>query len=1012
MANNPIDINSFRHYLNFKSLGFTELYEITEPVGFDVANFVVKQDDQRFGRDVFYGNEQANEVFYNAWGFEKRDVMQVHNPQGNTSEYLDMGLSWILETWKRFGSEGEIERILTKDGITFTIGLLDMSNEPDTDGYSYFGCNLIQNNKISDYKKHLTSSIDLLGTKDINNLPITPAPTIKVLRHSVPIVKKSEWAKTGLNSLSNFSSGHFYTFNNNSITNGVSNTAISVAEVMRWSSAFPDGDGWRFYTQSQIEAGGYDFSVGSNGGAMKLINAVKKLTKTKVRVRFKGSLICRSHQSNLSFNYILMANNGDFLGNFQSGNYIKAFDVPVYYNVGSSPISVDIDVLVSLPFNIESSQTLYGCYTIINPAGLGGIANCSISIEQTKIEVIASETAVDTVVNMVRYIDVIKQCSKFINPTPIDAYEFDVNGQEYNNACWNRALLSMQTNNSLVLISPTNPLGENVGDVVNNSVDNGVMQLGLYFWNGTQWISLNGTINQVNLITPSTPVGVEGDIIFNTNTSVFPNGLCFWNGTSWQGLEYSRPFITNIEDAFGSSMTIETCSDYEIQEEKIYFGEFKDFYENIEIADFLTIPSKNFKERKNEKFKINNAKIAYDTYDTNRISESNNEDIHTSAEFDVPNKKSENKFERSIKYIRSGQTAQIMVDVETSKPATAYENDEKVFINSIVPLPSGSFNELENTLFVNIVDGLVSILNKKSDGSDDGVIINWISFGLSAGDSFEILSGGNVGNYTVFSVTNSEIKLTPIGFVPTNTGDLFIKIKYYYNNIFWQTETNERVNVISGLNNPDKYPNLYYTLKRTYLKWGSYFKTATPKVSGKILKKLKFWNNPTLKTQIGTNPIISELEDIIVDDLDGQVITDTIFDFEIHASFSEVLNLLNTIKNVRGFIRGLHIDGRIIKGYIQELDYTWKSGSLKLKLEEKYEPETIILNYSNGILSVNDAIYNLNGNVNWWKITGDYFECFDADNKPICNIRYYSDVSLNGVIYTNVDYLANALLSL
>lgn len=938
--------------------------------------------------------------------------MQVHNPKGDTSEYLDMGFAWILETWKKFGSEGEIKRVLTKDGITFTVGLLDMANQPDTDGFSYFGCNIIQNNKIADYKKHLSSSIDLLGTKNINNLPITPIPTLKVLRRSVPILRKSEWGKTGLNSLNNFGSGHFYTFNNNAITNGISNTAFSIADVMRWSSGYPDG-GWRFYTQTQIEEGGYNFTLGSNGGAMKLINAVKKLTKVKVRVRFKGKLYVRSHQSNLTFNYILMANSGDFLGNFQAGNYVKAIDIPIHNTSDDLTfIAVDVDNLIELPYDIQASQTLYGCYTIINPAGLGSIALAGIDIEETKIEVIASETSTDTVINMSRYIDVLKQCSKFINATPIDAVQYDVNGEHYNNACWNRALLSMQTNNTLTLISETNPIGQTIGDIVHNDINNGVMAIGYYFWNGTQWISLNGNITELSLVSSTSPTANQGDLIFNTNHNVSPVGLCFWNGSSWQGLEYSRPFITNIEDAFGSSMNIETCSDYEVQKDKIYFGAFNDFYQNTEIANFIVAPDKGFKESKNEKFKINNAKFEYETYDTNRFSESNSEDIHTSAEFDIPNKKSENKFERTIKYIRSGQTAQILIDTEISKPSTAYENDEKVFINTITPLPPGSFNTIQDTLFLSVENGLLKILNRKSDGSADGIIINWISLGLSVGAQFEIINGASVDHYTVYSVTNSEIKLSPIGFVPTANGDYFITMKFYYNDVYWQTETNERVTVISGLNNPNKYPNLYYTLKRTYLKWGSYFRTASPKVSGKVLKKLKFWNNTTLKTQIGTNAIVSEPADIVVDDLNQQIIIDTIFDFEIYASFSEVLNLLDTIKNVRGFIRCLHIDGRIIKGFIQELDYTWKSGSLKLKLEEKYEPDTIILTYLNGILTVNDAVYDLSGNVNWWKVTNDYFQFFDLNSKPICNIRHYSNVSLNGTIYNSSSELIDALLLL
>ena len=1007
MSNNPIDTNSFRHYLNFKSLGFTSLYEITEPVGFDVANFVVTQEDGRFGADIIYGNDKANEVYYNAWGFEKRNVVQTHNPQGESSNYLDMGFAWILETWQRFGAEGEIERILEKDGLTFTVGLFDMANNPDTDGFSYFGCNIIQNNKIANYKKQLTTSIDLLGTKNILNEPITPAPTLKVLRHSVPITKTSEWAKTvDRTFFNNFSTSCYFTFNNNAVTSGISYTNISTSEVIRFFFTLDP----RGYTYAQQESGGSSYTPRGRGECMKLITALKKINKIKVRVKFKGSILKRTDDSrDVRFRYILSSNNGDLQGAIDGNNYQSVFDIPVLYN---SWTNIDVDTIYDFTGVVEANQFLYGAFAAMIPGLPYVLSNCELNIEDSYVQVIASEVAIDTVINMVRYIDVLKQCSKFINDTPINAPSFDYGGEHYNNACYNRSLLSMQTNNSLILVSPDNPLGQEIGDVVNNTIDNGTMHIGLHFWNGTEWIPLNSTITKLSLISSSSPSGSVGDLIFNTNKLVSPVGLCFWNDSFWQSLELSRPFLTNFEDAFANSMAIESFADYEIQENSISLLEFKDYYKNIEIGSFPIIPSKNFKEYVNDKFKLNNISIAYETYDTNRQSENTSEDIHTSLEFSIPNIQSFDKFDKAIKYIRSGQTAQIMVDLEVSKPSTAYENDEKVFINSIVPLAAGNFNTIIDTLYMNIVSGQLKILNKKSDGSNDNVIINWISLGLSVGATFEILSGDNSGIYTVFSLTNSEIVLTPVGFTPTFNGDSTIEIKYYYADVFWQTETTERVTVISGLNNPDKQLNLYYTLKRTLLKWGSYFRTAALRHEDKILKELKFWNNPKLVSNyLGVD--LTEIDDVNVSDLELPIITDTIYELEITVGFEEVLNLLNTLKTTRGFIRCLHIDGRIIKGYCRKsVDYTWKTGSLKLKIEEKFEPKTIDLIYSSGILTVNDVVYDLNGNINWWRINGDYFTCFDAKSMQICNIRHYSEVSLNGVIYTNIDDLVDALLSL
>ena len=996
MPNNPIDTNSFRHYLNFVSLGFAEPYEITEPVNFDVANFVIAQDDGRFGADIIYGNNHSNETYYNAWGFEKRNVMQTHNPQGETSEYLDMGFAWILETWRRFGAEGQIERILVKDGLTFTIGLFDMANDPNTDGFSYFGCNMIQNNKIANYKKQLTTSIDLLGTKNINNEPITPAPTLKVLRKAVPLIKNSVFSSKNEFSYAQsdayFAEGvlavdRFYGNNcNNIIQSGILNT-IS-------------------FTRTTV------FLTVLNSDFV-FLTATKKLTNVNIILSQINAEYHWNHETSLGLaisGYVrLIARVGSDIS--------TASTIEIWRHNVTDGISESAPLPKNLFLNIPEitvGQKLWIYFTAdANLEGYNELATFATYLYITSLvtTITATELALDTVIDMIRYPDVLKQCSKFINDTQIIAPAFEVGGEHYNNAIYNRALLSINANNSIVLIASNNPIGQELGDVVNNTIDNGVMHIGLHFWNGTDWIPLSENITEISLTDNATPSGAEGQLIFNTNTEVVPNGLCFWNNTSWQSLEYSRPVITNFEDAFANSMAIEAFADYEIQEDNISLLEFKYFYENIEIASFLVPPSKEFKEYRNDRFKLNNGKIGYETYDTNRQSENTSEDIHTSYEFNIPNIQSFNKFDKQIKYIRSGQTAQIMVDLETSKPATAYENDEKIFINSIVPMPDGSFGILEQTLFqqYDSVLNQLHILNRQSDGAIDSIVFNWVSLGCNVGDDFIIVSGSNAGTYKVFSVTNSEIILTPVGFIPSFSGDEFIVINNYYGNVFWKTETDERVTIISGLNNIDNYPNLYYSLKRTALKWGSFFRTVSSNYQDKILKKLKFWNNPKLiSSYLGVQ--LTESADINISELDQQIITDMVYDIEIFASFTDVLNLLNTMRTTRGFIRCLHIDGRIIKGYCRKsVDYTWKTGSLKLKIEEKFEPKTIILTYLDGILTVNDAIYDLDGNVNWYKITGEYFICYDAKSQPICNTRHFSEVSLNGVIYSDIETLSYQL---
>ena len=150
---NPIYTNGFTHFLNLKSLGQSKLYQIFEPNGFDVANFLVKQNEGRYARDITYGAESQNLKFFSDTIGQLTENEQVINPLGQRSFYLNSGYEWITETINRFGFEGTIEYILKKDALDFNIGVFDLANA-NLDGKTFIECNIIQNNQISDYKKH------------------------------------------------------------------------------------------------------------------------------------------------------------------------------------------------------------------------------------------------------------------------------------------------------------------------------------------------------------------------------------------------------------------------------------------------------------------------------------------------------------------------------------------------------------------------------------------------------------------------------------------------------------------------------------------------------------------------------------------------------------------------------------------------------------------------------------------------------------------------------------------
>lgn len=898
-----------------------------------------------------------------------------------------MGLNWIIETLNQFGFEGEIEYLLKKNGVLFSTGLLDLSNI-DTDYLTYFGCACIQNTKIANYKKQLTTTIDVLSPKDINDKPILPAPTLKFLRKATPINKQSLLQTATDNTMFvravNYEGDTATPVYLNKIKN------IVTSEIANTTTFIED----------------YSLNYGYNPlnwtydlNNFKVLKAKKNLLNTKIQVKLNLDIsydFLTQGLNSVLHGFLVKGTTGGLLDNISftnTDNSIRFFD-SIYLGAASGITSQSINQTFDIDMgNIPIDGNLW---FVFRWESTSRFAQYRLDFKDSSIKIIASETSLDSIISGVRYIDMIKQCSKFINNLPINAQIFNTGGEHYNNICYNRGLLSTATGNEIVLTTNYNPEGAYIGQVVTNTIDNGIMPKGRYFWDGTFWISLNGAITQTSLTDASTPAGTyQGQVVFN-NSDVLPTGLAYWSDRGyWVGLEQNKPFVTSFQDVAENAMTIETCSDYEIKQDKIYFGKYPDFYEDVEVGVFNIMPSKEYKVSWNEKFKINNVKIAYDTFETNRLSENTNEDMHTETEWNIPNNYVENKFDRSVKYIRSAMSAQVMIDLETTKPQTAFENDEKVFIEAITELPAGTHGGFSANLSMSIVSGNLQILNRDSNGDTNNVVINWNQQGFEVGSTISILSGENVGTYTVVSFTNSLLILS--GGSPAYTGDSFIKLDWIYEGILWQTKTHEGYvsGSITGLNSPLNYPNLDYTPKDSLLNWGSYLKSACLAHLDSKIKKLKFRNESKLQKQKIGGVLQVQKADVLISDLPNPLITAKIFDLEVYASFTEMVTLLETLGVTRGYVRCLDEVGNVTLGYIRDLDYLWKHESLKLTIEEKWQPiilEATTLNYS------------------WYKITGNYVVFFDINDLPLRNATIYSNISINGVVYDSIELLQENLL--
>lgn len=156
--------------LNFVTNG-EGIVTIDEPIGFDSADFVTKQDSKRLARSISFSGGENEFTFYR---------MRNH--------YFDT-LMYYYET---YGWESEVKLIIEKDGYENIVGDLDFF-KATTDQLEYFKCKVIQDSNEAIVEKRKDINVNVFSDENIDLEPITPLTTENVLVKAKPIKQTSEW---------------------------------------------------------------------------------------------------------------------------------------------------------------------------------------------------------------------------------------------------------------------------------------------------------------------------------------------------------------------------------------------------------------------------------------------------------------------------------------------------------------------------------------------------------------------------------------------------------------------------------------------------------------------------------------------------------------------------------------------------------------------------------------------------------------------------------------------------
>jgi hypothetical protein len=922
-------MKNYTFHLLFESLGHTEWYQIFEPTGFDGANFEIEQNSKRYSRDVVFGAVDKLTFVDAVSGIIGTE--QVINPLGDVSKRLDNGLAWHFETLKLKGFESVTLFQIRLDGVSLRTFTLDYTSKDLTDGYSYINCILKDNNNVADFKRYADDKFNAFSDKDVKGNTITPVQTMRYLHRATPQTNISKFKGNGqtadaFSTTSTFggSVGTIGALCNNAnvIEQGdINNTLSFLSNTFAQGSAF---------------SGGILYPIPNNTGSFQLIEAKNDFSSVNVKISgVNAQTLATINNATNPTSPSLATQVTSASGKIRLLLIVGGFDLEVdsftaytlwtknYANMSAFNSvwlnDVPTDFNLTIP-SIERSQRMYLYFACDSNATFNNTlqlasANVYLRLFNMNIEITATETAIDSVIPAVKYIDFIKQGVKSIKDVPVDAPLFDTDGIHNKQVVFCRRMISQKTD---------------------------------YFY--STFKETLGSVEEVN------------------------------------------------------------C-DYEINEDNIQIRNFEGFYENTEIGAFLIKPDADYNCQFNERLQVKNFDYGYKKYAQDRNIIGSTTSIHTDSNWIVPNTQVENKKEIKNDFVRDGKYIQDIFNLEIKQPTTSLEADNDVMIEQYVELAPNSFGSFGARLLMQWTENptpftsILKILNRDSNGDSGDVVINWLTIGVEVGNTFEITNGVNVGTYEITEITSTLLTLRNTSNITIFNGDGYIKVKYFYSNVAYQTRTNQGFTIpTTGV-----LPNIFYSIKRNMKYFSSLF--ASYMLFNKtFIRCNEYKNNRTFESQLTSeSSVLVEDVNFNYSDFDEPILGAKTHDITLVVDYNSVKNILIAYLTNKGFIRCYDAKEKVIKGFIQKLKYNWLTNLFECTIEEKYESEILTLTFVDGVLNVNDVAYNLSGVSNWWKTQNDYIKFYDKNSKPICNNYKYNFVLLNGISYNSIELLVNAL---
>lgn len=376
----------FKHYLTFTSLPFIGRIEISEVVGFDKASYKVKQSDGRFARDIMLACEDTELIFTRAY-FEELLATQTL-PDGQTTNFATHGFDYLIDIFQNECWEGEIQYLIQQDSTDFAVGYFDYVTADIQ--FDQIKVKIIQNTNREIIKRLEDTDVNAFNDTALDGREITPCETTNILLKAKPITQFGNW-KYGLTNPSTVSNigNFFYNYSNAFIDGNIQNSLSYIQGIS--PSSF--GQFKYLYAQTNLSNVRIEFSN---------VN-VTVPTSTRLRVSV-------------------------------------GFDVgtATHYNIDTTSSSFASSYSLDLP-DLLIGQTIWIYFQVLTVSGSGS------TFSSMDVNITAISTAIDTVVNGVRLIDLVRHNAQSLADVTVTAPQYDSGGEHYDNFAFNGLLLGQIT---------------------------------------------------------------------------------------------------------------------------------------------------------------------------------------------------------------------------------------------------------------------------------------------------------------------------------------------------------------------------------------------------------------------------------------------------------------------------------------------------------------------------------------------------------------------------------------